>query len=92
MLTESVVLGAGDVPNELLLSPCSNFVFGLANDLNMSDCSLCSLFATDGLLASFFSTSPGRAALISGTTAAWDVNVAGLSPNNDRSDGLIAFF
>lgn len=55
----------------------------------MSDCSL---FAADGLLAGFFSTSLGRSALVSGATEAWDVDLVDLSLDEGRSNGLTAFF
>ena len=80
MLTEGVISAAGDALVELAVSSRFNFVLGLENDLNMSDCSL---LAADGLIAGFFSTSWGP-----GATAAWDVD---LSLDEGRSDGLTAF-
>lgn len=85
MLTDGAMLAAGDAAVELPVSSCLNFVLGLENDLNMSDCSL---FAADGLLAGFFSTSLGRSAFFAEVSASWDVD---LSLDEDRSDGLSAF-
>lgn len=85
MLTECAVLGAGDAPVEISVSSCFNFGLGLEKDLKMSDCSL---FAADG----FFSASLNLSVLISGTNAAWDVDLVKLSLDGGRSDGLTAFF
>ena len=54
----------------------------------MSDCSL---FTTTGLPAGLFSTSLGRSALISGVTAAWNVDLVDLSLGEGRPDDLTTF-
>lgn len=88
-LTEYAVLGAGDAPVELAVSSYLNFALGLEKDLKMSDCSL---FAATGWLAGFFGTSLGRSALISGATAAWDVDLIDLLLDVGRSNDLTAIF
>lgn len=88
MLTAGAVLGVGDASVEIAVSSCFNLILGLENDLNMSDCSL---FAADGLLVGFFSTSLCRSALTSGATAACNVDLVDLSLDVGRSDGLAAF-
>ncbi len=70
MLTEGAVVEAGDALVELLVFSCFNLVFGLENDLKMSEgC----LFAADGLLAGFFSAFLGPSAFVSGATTAFDI-------------------